>query len=45
MDFSGQNENPVVFDTSSNRRATIPLEQEDDSVIDEIDSLEVPPLD
>jgi hypothetical protein len=41
MDFSGQNENPIVFDTSSNRRAVIPLEQEDDNVNDEIDSLEV----
>ena len=41
MDFSGQNENPVVFDTSANRRAAVPLDQEDDSVKDEIDSLEV----
>ncbi len=41
MDFSGQNENPVVFDTSANRRAVVPLDQEDDSVQDEIDSLEV----
>ena len=41
MDFSGQNENPVVFDTSANRRAVVPLDQEDDNVPDEIDNLEV----
>lgn len=41
MDFSGQNENPVVFDTSANRRVIIPLDQEDDNVKDEIDALEV----
>ena len=41
MDFSGQNINPVVFDTSSNRRSEIPLDEEDDNVKDEIDALEV----
>ena len=41
MDFSGQNLNPVVFDTSANRRADIPLELEDDNIRDEVDALEV----
>jgi len=41
MDFSGQNNNPQVFDTSANRRALIPLDDEDDNVVDELDALEV----
>jgi len=41
MDFSGQNNNPKVFDTSANRRSELSLDEEDDSVVDELDSLEV----
>mmetsp|Transcript_5557 Transcript_5557/g.10808 ORF Transcript_5557/g.10808 Transcript_5557/m.10808 type:complete len:167 (+) Transcript_5557:36-536(+) len=41
MDFSGQNENPQVFDTSANRRAKVSLDEEDDQVPDEFDALEV----
>jgi hypothetical protein len=41
MDFSGQNVNPRVFDTSANRRVLLSLDEEDDAVTDELDSLEV----
>eukprot|EP00281_Chroomonas_sp_CCMP1168_P021065 CAMPEP_0206233894 /NCGR_PEP_ID=MMETSP0047_2-20121206/12271_1 /ASSEMBLY_ACC=CAM_ASM_000192 /TAXON_ID=195065 /ORGANISM="Chroomonas mesostigmatica_cf, Strain CCMP1168" /LENGTH=165 /DNA_ID=CAMNT_0053657885 /DNA_START=200 /DNA_END=697 /DNA_ORIENTATION=+ len=41
MDFSGQNNNPQVFDTSANRRANLPLDEEDDSVEDALDALEI----
>jgi hypothetical protein len=41
MDFSGQNVNPRVFDTSANRRALLPLDDEDDGISDELDSQEV----
>ena len=36
MDFSGLNSNPVVFDTTSNVRKALPLDEEDDEVIDEV---------
>lgn len=41
MDFSGQNENPQVFDTTANRRVVTPLDEEDDSTVDNFDALEV----
>jgi len=36
MDFSGLNSNPVVFDTTSNVRKALPIDEEDDEVIDEV---------
>jgi hypothetical protein len=41
MDFTGQNSNPVVFDTSTNVRKSVSLDEEDDEVIDEVDTMEV----
>ena len=41
MDFTGQNSNPVVFDTSTNVRKSVSLDEEDDEVIDEVDAMEV----
>jgi hypothetical protein len=36
MDFSGLNSNPVVFDTTANVRKALPLDEEDDEVMDEV---------
>jgi hypothetical protein len=36
MDFTGLNNNPVVFDTSANVRKGLPLDEEDNEIMDEV---------
>jgi hypothetical protein len=42
MDFSGLNSNPVVFDTTANVRKALPLDEDDDEVMDEVPRVAIP---